>query len=420
MRDVELYQAVLGITAPWKVTRVDLQLEAGQVDVFVEHGPGERFPCADCGEACPVHDHTPERTWRHLDTCQYKTLLHARPPRVSCAKHGVKQAGLPWSGPRSQFTLLFERFAIDVLRSTDVRNAARILRVSWDEAWTIKSRAVERGLARRRAAPKTLTRVGVDEKSPGRGQAFFTVVCDLEAKTVEWVGDGRSAASLNEYWKGRSADELAAIEAIAMDMSMAYFSSAVTHVPNAASKVVFDRYHVMHAATDAVDQVRRNESAMLSRKPRPELGTAPLARTRYLWLYSEENVPERQRERFEELKQADLLTAKAWGMKELLRRLWGHPNKQAAGAFLTRLVRSMKGMSLTPMRKLADMLADKRRNILTYFDHPITSAAVEGLNSAIQQLKTQARGYRNRANFKTAILFKLGGLELHPTPPSCS
>lgn len=419
MRDTDLYQAVLGITAPWKVTRVDLQLKAGQVDVFVEHPAGERFACPECGTPCPVHDHTEERVWRHLDTCQYRTLLHARPPRIRCSKHGVKQVSLPWSEPRSQFTVLFERFAIDVLQSTDVSNAASILRISWDEAWSIQTRAVRRGLRRRAAAPRQPSRIGVDEKSPGRGKEFFTIVCDLGSKTVEWIGDGRSAATLNEYWQTLSSGDLQAIDAIAMDMSAAYFSSALTHVPNAAAKVVFDRFHVMQAATGAVDQVRRNESAKLARAPHHELGPAPLAKTRYLWLYNEDHVPERDKARFEQLKKADLLTAKAWGMKELLRRLWQQPSKRVAGAFLTRLIKSLRGMRLAPLTRLSDMLSSKRRNILTYFDAPVTSAAAEGLNAAVQQLKTRGRGYRNRANFKTAIFFKLGGLDLHPTLPAC-
>lgn len=417
MRDVDLYQAVLGITAPWKVTRVELGLEAGQVDVYVEHGPKEQFPCPECGAASPVHDHTPSRTWRHLDTCQYRTLLHAAAPRVKCDKHGVRQASLPWAEPKSQFTLLFERFAIDVLRSTDVMNAARILRVSWDEAWTIKSRAVRRGQARRAAAPKKTTRYGVDEKSPGRGQSFFTVVCDLESKTVEWIGDGRRAETLDTYWKSLSLEDRAAIAAVAMDMSGPYFASTVRHVPDAVKKIVFDRFHIMQHATGAVDQVRRNEQAALTRTA---VGPTPLAKTRHLWLYSAENLPERFAARFEELKRHELLTGKAYAMKELLRRLWSFTDKRVAGAFLTRFIRSAKAMHLGPMRKLADMLADKRANILTYIDVRVTTAAAEGLNAAIQQIKTAGRGYRNRHNFKTAIYFALGGLELHPALPSAS
>lgn len=414
MRDVDLYQAVLGITAPWKVTRVELGLEAGRVDVYVEHGPKELFPCPECGTPSPVHDHAPGRTWRHLDTCQYRTLLHAVPPRVRCETHGVKQASLPWSEPKSQFTLLFERFAIDVLRSTDVASAARILRISWDEAWTIKKRAVKRGQARRAASPKKTTRYGVDEKSPGRGQSFFTVVCDLESKTVEWIGDGRRAETLDTYWKSLSQADRDAIEAVAMDMSGPYFASTVRHVPDAVKKIVFDRFHVMKYATGAVDQVRRNEQAAISRTTP---GPSPLAKTRHLWLYSAENLPERFAARFEELKKHELLTGKAYGMKELLRRLRAFTDKRVAGAFLTRFIRSAKAMALTPMRKLADMLSDKRVNILTYVDLRVTSATAEGLNSAIQQIKTAGRGFRNRENFKTAIYFALGGLELHPTLP---
>lgn len=417
MRDVDLYQAVLGIVSPWKVVRVELGLEQGQVDVYVEHGPQEQFACPECGKTSAVYDHTSARTWRHLDTCQYRTLLHASPPRVKCDEHGVRQASLPWSEPKSQFTLLFERFAIDVLRATDVQNAARILRISWDEAWTIKKRAVRRGRARRDAEPKRVKRVGVDEKSPGKGREFFTVVCDLEGKTVEWIGDGRKAETLDAYWKSLSEADRNAIEAVAMDMSGPYYASTLRHVPDAIRKVVFDRFHIMQYATGAVDQVRRNEQASLSRTSSSPSQT-PLAKSRHLWLYSEENVPERYAERFAELKKSDLLTAKAWGMKELLRRLWSYVDKRAAGVFLTRFIRSARKMQLAPLRKLADMLSAKRVNILTYCDLPVTSAAAEGLNSAIQQIKTRGRGYRNRDNFKTAIFFKLGGLDLHPALPS--
>ncbi|MBK7152405.1 MAG: transposase family protein [Sandaracinaceae bacterium] len=74
---------------------------------------------------CPIHDHTPARTWRHLDTCQYRTLLHAGPPRVRCEEYGVRQVVLPWAEAKSQFTLLFERFAIDMLKGDRHREGRR-------------------------------------------------------------------------------------------------------------------------------------------------------------------------------------------------------------------------------------------------------------------------------------------------------
>ena len=101
-----------------------------------------------------------------------------------------------------------------------------------------------------------------------------------------------------------------------------------------------------------------------------------------------------------------------------LRHLWEHTSKPAAGRFLSSIIRSLKAMKLPPLNKLAGTLEDHRKNILTYIDHRVTSATCEGINSVIQELKHRSRGFRNRENFKTAILFQLGGLDLHPALPS--
>ena len=112
--------------------------------MYAEHGKKKTWPCPECGKDCGLHDHDEERTWRHLDSCQFQTFLHARIPRVRWDDHGVKQARVPWAEPKSRFTLLFEHLAIDVLQHTDVLGAAKILRISWDEAHGIMERAVAR------------------------------------------------------------------------------------------------------------------------------------------------------------------------------------------------------------------------------------------------------------------------------------
>ena len=91
MRDTTLYQHLLGLESPWTVSQVELSIENQRVNVWVEHAKGLKWPCPECGTEGPLYDHGEERVWRHLDSCQFQTLLHASPPRVECPKHGVRQ-----------------------------------------------------------------------------------------------------------------------------------------------------------------------------------------------------------------------------------------------------------------------------------------------------------------------------------------
>ena len=167
MRDTELYQHLLGVVAPWTVRTVELSVQDGRVDVWVEHPRGTRFVCPECERELSVYDHCEERAWRHLDLCAFLTFLHASAPQVACPEHGVRQVRLPWAEPHSRFTVLFERLAIDVLAACDVAAAAKLLGISWDEAWHLMDRAVARGLAAKPLAVPA--HVGVDEKAAGKG-----------------------------------------------------------------------------------------------------------------------------------------------------------------------------------------------------------------------------------------------------------
>jgi transposase len=132
MQERELCQEIPKLKSPWSVSQVTLNLEQQQVDVFVEHPSGTKFCCPECSETLPCNDHTSERQWWHLDSCQFKTLLLARIPRVNCPHHGVKQVQVAWAAMGRRFTILFERFAIQVLLATQtVTGAMSILRTKW-------------------------------------------------------------------------------------------------------------------------------------------------------------------------------------------------------------------------------------------------------------------------------------------------
>ena len=194
MQDKELYQYILGLESPWSVAEVKLDIENQQIDVYVDHPRGTKFRCPECEESLPCYDHVSDRQWRHLDSCQLKTILHANVPRVKCPQHGVKQASVPWAEKGSRYTILFERFAIDILLATQtVTGTMSILRTKWDQTWNILQRAVSRGQDRKEDQP--MPRIGIDEKAFAKGQSYITLLYDLDKSTVEAISDGNDTDS---------------------------------------------------------------------------------------------------------------------------------------------------------------------------------------------------------------------------------
>jgi transposase len=407
MRDIELYKYLLGIEKPWSVNRVELDAKTLRVDVWIEHSRVKAWPCPECGEDCGLHDHDPERVWRHLDSCQFQTHLHARTPRVRCATHGVRQVRLPWAEPRSRFTLLFERFAIDVLLECDVKAAADILRISWDEAHTIMRHAVERGLARRES--KTPRLMGVDEKAISKGHHYATLVNDLENGTVIDVAEGRTKESLLQALGSFSLNDLAEVEAVAMDMWEPFAKTLREVMAGADEKIVFDRYHIVSHMNEAVDKVRRKENRLLL-----GLGDERLVGSKYMWLYAEENLPEKYAADFDALRGSTLKTARAWAIKESLRELWACASFEEGAAWWKRWYCWATHSRIEPVIKVAKMIKRHLENVLSYFRHRITNAVSEAINSVVQMLKKRAFGYRSFDNFRIAILFRCGGLALYP------
>ena len=407
MQDTALYQHLLGLTSPWTVSRVNLDAQGQRVDVWAEHPEDAAWECPQCSKKLPLYDHAEERTWRHLDSCQFKTYLNARIPRVECAEHGVVQVKVPWAEPRSRFTLLFERLAIDVLSQCDVSGATRILRISWDEAWGLMERAVRRGQERK--ARKVVRRIGVDEKAAAKGHRYLTLVCNLDDGTVEHIAEERKQESLDGYYAGLSKTQLKGIEAVAMDMWEPYIQATLARVPDAAGKIVFDRFHVMGHVGKAVDTVRKQEHRELMKS-----GDETLKGSKYLWLYSRENMPDRRRNEFNALKRQELKVGRAWAIKEALRRLWHYVYPASGRKFWKQWYFWATHSRLEPIRKAAETVRRHIDNILTYYQHPVTNAMSEGLNSKIQKIKSMACGFRNIENFKTAIYFRCGGLDLYP------
>jgi transposase len=385
MQTVQLFRHLLGLTSPWSVERVTVAPEKKRIDVRLTHRRRIPFPCPECGANLSVYDHTPSRSWRHLDSGGFLTWVHARLPRVRCLFHGTQRVLVPWALEHARFTSAFERWAIDVLRETDVLGATRLLRISWDEAWGIMERAVARG--RRAKRRRVIAHLGVDEKAIAKGHRYVTLVNDLDRGTVEYVTEDRKQESLEQYYRSLSAKQLAGIEAVAMDMWDPYIAATKAYVPEAERKMVFDRYHVMTHMLQAVDDVRKAEHRALLAE-----GNRLLVGTKYLWLYSEENLPEGLEEWLAALRGLHLKTGRAWAIKESLRDLWDYQRRGWAERHWRQWYFWATHSRLPPVIAVAKMVQRHLPNILTYFEHRVTNAASEGLNSKIGTVKKTPMG----------------------------
>ena len=250
--------------------------------------------------------------------CQFTTWIQADIPRVSCPTHGVKQIAVPWAEAGSQFTAWFERLAIDVLRECSVTGAAGLLRLTWDEAWGIKERAVARGLSRRTQA--VVPHLGVDENAIAKRHRYLTVVADLEQSRVLYLAEDRKQESLDGFWATLTPEQRDGIEAIAMDLWEPYIQSTRAHLEDADSKIVFDKFHVAKHLHDAVDYVRRAEHRALK-----QADDARLTGTKYLWLMRPQEMTPEQRATFRTLQHTDLKVARAWTLKERFRQFGTTP-----------------------------------------------------------------------------------------------
>jgi len=406
MRDKELYSQILNIKEPWIITEVILDREKKTVIIELELTQKAIGICPRCNEPCPGYDHRVQR-WRHLDTCQYQTIIEAKVLRVNCQQHGILTIKTPWAEDNSGYTALFEAIIIDWLKEASIKAIAEQFRMSWNAVDGIMQRAIERGLAKRDL--KEIKNIGVDETSYQKRHEYVTVVTDRDKRKVLHIEDDHTIESLDGFFEQLTDEQKAGIESVSMDMWPAYIHSVKQHVPGAEEKIGFDKFHVAQQLGKAVDTVRKIENRKLLAQ-----GQDSLKGTKYQWLTNPKNMLNEKWNEFSVLRKSTLKTARAWAIKEAAMGLWNYVNKawakKAWKAWYSWAIRSR----LNSVKKVARMIDKHLWGILNAIVLGMTNAHAEGINSRIQHIKKMASGFRNRQRFKNAIYFHLGDLELYP------
>lgn len=401
----DFYAHSLGVKAPWRVAAVSILGDKRRVEVRVECREGTVWTDPETRQQAHVHGWR-ERRWRHLDTCEFETVVIAQIPRLKLPSGATMSVSVPWAEPGGRFTRRMEGHLVDILLCCRTHTgAARLAGITADEADGVLERAVARGLARRKE--EAIPSLGIDEKAIRKHHRYATILSDIEGGRVYEVAEGRTTEAAAGLLRDLPEAVRASIEAVAMDMWPAYMRAVTEQLPEAS--IVFDRFHVSKHLNEAVDKVRRGEHRELS-----AAGNLLLAGTKYQWLKTHGDMRLKSAVEFRGLLVHELQTGTAWSLKEMFRHFWTYRSPAWAMRFFDSWLESVKASGLKPMEKVAAMLADHASGLFNYLFFPITNAAAEGLNSMIQHLRVAARGLPKFKNFRARILFHLGKLELHP------
>ena len=401
MKDTDFYQQILGVVAPWKVVEVRLEMDAKRVTVRVEPESKTKWGNPETGKVAHLHKWT-ERKWRHLDTCQFETIIEARVPSVRHEDGKVEEVTVPWADRFQRVTRLLAQAVIVWLEACgNVDKVAKIMRLDWTTVDSIMKAAVERGLERRKKEP--IDYVGVDEKSFRRGHTYASILNDLDNNRVWDLVEGRKTENAKTLLETLGEEQRSGVMAVTMDMWAAFENAVRSLLPQA--DIVYDKFHISGYLNKAVDDVRKQEHRQLMEK-----GDDTLKGTKYLWL---RNFPDLRTERsFQELYAARLKTSRAWRLKESFEGFWDYRYKGAAEKFFRDWHKKVKRSRLEPLKKVADMLANRLDGLLNYLEHRITNAASEGMNSLVARVVGNARGLRSFEKFRMRVLFFLGKLDL--------
>lgn len=355
------------------------------------------------GELCKVYDYAPERSWRHLDTMQYKTYIKCRLPRVKTSEGKIKTVQPNWASGYERHTFLFEAAAIDLLKaSKNQTKTAELLRCGFNVVNRILHLSTERGMRRRNYSQLAFPHLSIDEKSFRKGHQYITVLSHPASGCVLDVGEDRTKEACKDLLnKSLTPDQLQKVSTISMDMWKPYIATAEEKLPNAS--IVHDRFHLVKYLNHAIDQVRRREVKRHQ----------DLKHSRYALLKNPENLTERQRIHFQAIADANYEVGKAWQVRENFKELFS-AKKLLARLLFNRWALDATRRKIKEIDKVVEMFNRHASGVVNAILTNLNNAMAERLNGKIQELKTVGKGYRTFANFRSAILFFHGGLNLYP------
>lgn len=372
-----------------------------RIQLLIERG-GRRRCCGGCGRWCSRLRDSRLRPWDDLPWAGHPVKLSCLQWRVDCPRCGICTELVPFAAPKARVTRrLQQQIGLDC-QSMPTSHAAVRHRVSWG-----KARRAEKAFLQAWAAgrPKYRPRyLGADEVQRGKGQRSWTVLSDLVRGEVIAIARDRTEEALAGLLRNSlDAHQRAVVEAVCIDMHRPYMNAIAAVLPHA--EVVFDKFHVLQHASDAIDEVRRQEFFRAGDVMR-EYGRGK----RWLLLRRWRNVRGSKRAELRELFAVNRRMFRAYVMREELDQLWKYATPRGVANFLLGWLRALRWQRLPEMENLGRFLVEHYEGIAAYCHHCVRFGVVESLNTTIKAILRRARGMRD----EPMLLLKLKWATAHP------
>jgi transposase len=402
----KIFEAALGISAPWYIAGLGFEPGSKLLKVVIDFHPGSRFAVLERSGEHPVHD-TVSKRYRHLNFFQHECELEVRVPRVKLPDGSVRLVTPPWAGKLSGFTLLFEAFVLALCREMTFRGVSRLTGLSVHRVMAICEKYVDEAVGRNEYSE--VRRLAIDETSKAKGHEYVTLFADAEQRRVLFVAEGNEARTVADFFRyfrwhrGKPSQ----VELISMDMWPAFIRGAEQFFPKA--QIVYDKFHVIAHASEAIDKMRRIEQ-----KEDPSLKGL-----RWVLLKDRGKLKSAQRAELDELltHMTTKRTARAWLYREQLREIFTRKQPNVVRALLKQWCCNVRRSKVEPMHEVVHMIRNHFEGVLAWVTSRQTNGFMEAINSLFQAAKRKARGYGRFRTIRMVIFMIAGKLDFSKLNP---
>ena len=227
-----------------------------------------------------------------------------------------------------------------------------------------------------------------------------------------WIGKGKQRETIDRFFhEVLSPYQRKQIEWACCDMSETFIGAIKDHCPNA--QLVLDRFHIVKALNNAVDELRKEEWRKVTGAERKVLKGL-----RWILFKHASNRSKEDKEILAQLRKSNHRIHRACILRDEFDHFWNYSAEWAARRFLKQWSTTALKSRLEPLRAFVRTLRSHEEDILTFTTSRLTNAISEGLNRIIGMTRNRASGFRSLWAFMDLIYLTIGDLDIPAQIPA--